>query len=103
MAEISCAVYIQRAYNRTETENAEGEIKRQQSQDELSAVNTGAQENDLMAQMALSSIGYIANGGLGLLVIGGLVSFHYKLSWVNSKVSSSGAVQLICLSRHHVC
>uniref|UniRef100_A0A915PN07 Dynamin-type G domain-containing protein n=1 Tax=Setaria digitata TaxID=48799 RepID=A0A915PN07_9BILA len=36
-------------------------------------------ENAVMAQFLLSSIGYVANGGLGLLIIGGIVS--KTVSW----------------------
>lgn len=36
------------------------------------------QESAVMAQLVFSSIGYVANGGLGLLVIGGIVSFRFS-------------------------
>lgn len=44
--------------------------------DDSLAMNTGTQGNDILSQMALSSVSCIANGGLGLLIIGGLVCFN---------------------------
>lgn len=52
---------------------------------EAEIFNRRDEDNALITQVVLSSVGYIANGGVGLLVIGGLVSVfiilcHFFLS-----------------------
>ena len=44
-----------------------------------------AEENAMMAQMVLTSAAYVANGGIGLVVIGGVlykaVGWRVRLFW----------------------
>ncbi|MFH4976209.1 hypothetical protein AB6A40_002918 [Gnathostoma spinigerum] len=58
---------------------------KEESQEGSSSL-TSTQENVVMAQMLLSSASYVANGGLGLIVIGGIV--YRTLGW---KVIAAGA------------
>ncbi|KAL3993906.1 Transmembrane GTPase fzo-1 [Acanthocheilonema viteae] len=69
-----------KSYNKqTNIEAGEGTMQ-QNCHEEMQMVTAAeSQENALMAQLLLSSIGYVANGGLGLLVIGGIVS--KAVSW----------------------
>ncbi|MCP9261340.1 Transmembrane GTPase Marf [Dirofilaria immitis] len=60
----------------------------QNCQEEMQVMTAAeSQENAVMAQLVLSSIGYVANGGLGLLIIGGIVS--KAVSW---RLMAAGAV-----------
>lgn len=57
----------------------EGAVQ-QNCQEEMQVMTAAeSQENAVMAQLLFSSIGYVANGGLGLLIIGGIVSFRFFL------------------------
>lgn len=56
-------------------EGVEGGLQRQRSQDEAQVATVESQDSAVMAQFVLSTIGYVANGGLGLLVVGGIVSW----------------------------
>uniref|UniRef100_F1KVN3 Transmembrane GTPase fzo-1 n=1 Tax=Ascaris suum TaxID=6253 RepID=F1KVN3_ASCSU len=67
-----------------------GKQQEGQSQAELQALATGTatvEENAVIAQVVLTSASYIANGGLGLIVIGGLV--YRTLGW---RVIAAGAL-----------
>ncbi|VDK27512.1 unnamed protein product [Gongylonema pulchrum] len=59
--------------SQTGAEAGEGLLQRRSSTD-AQVANLEAQESAAMAQFVLSTVGYVANGGLGLLVIGGIVS-----------------------------
>lgn len=66
---------FQKSYTKlTNAEASEGTVQ-QNCHEEALVTTAESQENAVMAQILLSSIGYIANGGLGLLVVGGIVSF----------------------------
>lgn len=70
-------IVFQKSYSKQSNTDA-GEGNMQNCQEEMQLMTaTESQENAVMAQLLLSSIGYVANGGLGLLVIGGIVSFRF--------------------------
>ncbi|CAG9537587.1 unnamed protein product [Cercopithifilaria johnstoni] len=64
-----------KSYNKqTNTEAGEGTVQ-QNCHEEMQVMTADeSQENTLMSQLLFSSIGYVANGGLGLLIVGGIVS-----------------------------
>ncbi|VDM48260.1 unnamed protein product [Toxocara canis] len=70
--------------------SSEGEKQKSRSQGDLTALATGtasSEENAVVAQVVLTSASYIANGGLGLIIVGGLV--YRTLGW---RVIAAGAL-----------
>ncbi|VDN59456.1 unnamed protein product [Dracunculus medinensis] len=70
--------YFLQAFKKNELTDSGGEATSSQSNQvarhEAEIFNRRDEDNALITQVVLSSVGYIANGGVGLLVIGGLVS-----------------------------
>ncbi|VDK85949.1 unnamed protein product, partial [Onchocerca ochengi] len=69
-----------KSYNKQIYKEAdEGTIKQNCQEEKQVMTAAESQENAIMAQLIFSSVGYVANGGIGLLIIGGIVS--KAVSW----------------------
>ncbi|VDK77947.1 unnamed protein product [Litomosoides sigmodontis] len=78
----------------TSIEAGEGNLE-QNSHEDMLVTTAQSQENAVMAQILLSSIGYIANGGLGLLVVGGIVSRAVSWRFIAAGVALYGGLYAI--------
>uniref|UniRef100_A0A0R3RHI8 Dynamin-type G domain-containing protein n=1 Tax=Elaeophora elaphi TaxID=1147741 RepID=A0A0R3RHI8_9BILA len=83
---------VLKSYNKqANMETGEGTVQ-QNCHDETAAES---QENAIMAQLLLSSIGYVANGGLGLLIIGGIVSRAVSWRFIAAGVALYGGLYAV--------